>query len=276
MNYVPDDKQIEELLQTLLPDASQRLDARLTTAPWTPRAVARRRFLNATTATLLILILLVTTTPQGRALAQAIIYRIGNFVITNESSEAEKYVATLQSDIPTPTVDPNRVCTDCSEPVVAGRLTIAQASVKAGFPVYEPKYIPVGYQLSARDVLMTGSSITADASYRIELDPPLHDGLQMAGIIALGQTLVSRDAQPWEKGVGNVPIVDVNVRGQPGVWLEQIPVIPFQNQQGEWNYERWNQLVWAEGGYTFMLQTNMPSDMLSLNELLKVAESLAP
>lgn len=276
MNYVPDDKQMEELLQTLLPDASTRLDTRLATAPWTPRAVAHRRFLNAATTTLLILILLVTITPQGRAFAQAIIYRIGNFIITNESSEAEKYVATLQSDIPTPTIDPNWVCTDCSEPVVAGRLTIAQASVKAGFPVYEPKHIPVGYQLSARDVLMTGTSITIDASYRIDLDPPLHDGLQMAGIIAIDQTLVSSDAQPWEKGVGSGAIVDVNVRGQPGVWLEQIPVIPFQNQQGEWDYERWNQLVWAEGGYNFMLQTNMPSDMLSLDELLKVAESLAP
>ncbi len=66
------------------------------------------------------------------------------------------------------------------------------------------------------------------------------------------------------------------VRGQPGVWLEQIPILPFQNQKGEWDYARWNQLVWIEDGYNFMLQTNMPSDILTLDELLKIAASLAP
>jgi hypothetical protein len=275
MKYIPDDKQLEELLQNLLPDASQRLDARLATAPWTPRAVARQRFVKATTTALLIFILLVAVTPQGRAFAQDVVHRIGNFVITDEASDAEKYVATLQSNVPTPTVDPNWVCTDCPEPVEAGLLTIAETSIKAGFPVYEPKYIPVGYQLSSRDVLITESSITASTTYRIELDPPLHDGLQMTGMIAISQTLVSSDARAWEEGVGNVPIVDVTVRGQPGIWLEQIPIIPFQNQQGEWDYERWNQLVWAEAGYNFVLQTNMPADILPPEELLKIAESFA-
>jgi hypothetical protein len=236
-----------------------------------PRRISRVAF-----ALLIIVALLALTfiTPQGRAFAQDIIRRIGNFIITDESSDAEKYVATLQSGTPTPTVDPNWVCTDC-QPVVAGLLTITHASAKAGFPVYEPMYIPLGYRLSSRDVLITKSSITADMSYRIELDPPLHNGLQMAGIIAIDQTLVSSDAQPWEMGVGDVPIVDVTVRGQPGVWLEQVPIIPFQDQQGEWDYERWNQLVWSEDGYNFMLQTNMPSDILSLTELLKIADSLA-
>lgn len=238
-----------------------------------PRRISRAALI---TLTIIVLLALALITPQGRAFAQEIIRRIGNFIISDEASDAEKYVATLQNGTPTPTVDPNWVCTDCPEPVVVGLLTIEQASTKAGFPVSEPTYIPLGYQLSSRDVLNTGSSITAHTSYRIELDPPLHDGLQMAGIIAISQTLVSSDAQPWEKSVGDVPIVDVTVRGQPGVWLEQVPIIPFQDQQGEWDYERWNQLVWFENGYNFMLQTNMPSDILPLTELLKIAESLVP
>ena len=272
----PDEKQIEELLEnsSLVPGA--RLDRRLANAPWTPQAVAHRRFINATVFAVLTFALLVAATPQGRALAQDIIRRIGNFVVTNETSDAEKYVATLQSGTPTPTMDPNWVCTDCPEPVEFGLLTIEQASAKAGFPVYEPTYISPGYQLSGRDVLKTQSSITADTSYRMELDPPLHDGLQMTGIIAIEQTRVSSDTPPWEMGVGDVPIVDVTVRGQPGVWLEQVPIIPFQDSQGEWDYARWNQLIWSEAGYNFMLQTNMPSDILPLSELLKIAEALEP
>jgi hypothetical protein len=229
-------------------------------------------------AILVVIILLAAAliTPQGRAFAQEIIRRVGNYVISGEPSDAENYVATLQSGTPTATIDPNWVCTNCPEPEIVGKLTIEQASAKAGFPVYDPNYIPDGYQLSTRDVLFTGSSTTAHMDFRKDLDPPLHDGLQMAGIIAIGQTLVNGDAQPWEKGIGEVPIVDVNVRGHPGVWLEQVPIIPVQDQQGEWYYERWNQLVWAEDGYNFMLQTNMPSNILPLDELLRIAESLTP
>lgn len=213
-------------------------------------------------------------TPQGRALAQDLLHRVGNFVISNEPSDAEEYVATLQSGTPTPTVDPNWVCTDCPEPLIVGMLTQTQVSEKAGFPVYVPTYIPDGYALSSRDVLFTDSSTTANASYQVELDPPLHDGLQMSGIIAITQTLVDDDAAPLETGVGDVPIVDVIVREQVGVWLEQVPIIPIQNEQGEWDYARWNQLIWMESGYNFMIQTNMPSDVLSVDELLKIADGL--
>jgi hypothetical protein len=34
--------------------------------------------------------------------------------------------------------------------------------------------------------------------------------------------------------------------------------------------------MWTKDGYDFIIQTNMPSDLLPLNELLKIAESLAP
>ena len=280
---IPDENKIEELLTKIHPAPSEQFHKKMMQASWRiGQAGSKRTTKNnirvRTAFAMMVMVVIIAAliaTPQGRAFAQEIIRRIGNFVITDEASDAEKYVATLQSGTPTPTVDPNWVCTDCPEPVVVGLLTIEQASAKAGFPVYEPTYIPLGYQLSSRDVLNTGSSITAHMSYRIELDPPLHDGLQMAGIIAISQTLVSSDAQPWETGVGDIPIVDVTVRGQPGVWLEQVPIIPFQDQQGEWDYERWNQLIWSEDGYNFMLQTNMPSDILPLAELLKMAESLA-
>lgn len=274
MKRIPNEKQIEELLESFPPTTSNQLDQRLSRAPWLPQPIARRRIINAIALAILTVAILITVTPQGQAFAQSIIRTIGNFVITDKASDAENYVATLQSGTPTPTVDPDSVCVDCQEPMVVGLLTIPQASVTAGFPVYELQHVPDRYQLSSRDVLITESSITAYASYQIELDPPLHDGLQMRGIIVINQTRVGSDAQPWELGVGDVPIIDITVRGLPGVWLEQIPIIPFQDSQGEWDYARWNQLIWAEDGYSFMLQTNMPSDILSLDELLEIAESL--
>ncbi len=230
------------------------------------------RTLLVVLALITILVLVTLTVPPVRALAQEIIHRIGNFVITNEPSDAEQYVATLESGTPTPTPNPNR---EIPEEMIVGRLTVAQASSKAGFAVYEPAYIPEGYLFSTRDVLNTGQSTTISADYQVELDPPLHDGLQMSGIIAITQSYVYSGAQSWKMGVGDTPIVDVIVRGLQGIWLEQVPIYPFQDDQGEWDYARWNQLIWAEAGYTFMIQTNMPADLLPLDELVKIAESLS-
>ena len=136
--------------------------------------------------------------------------------------------------------------------------------------------MPEGYTLSTRDVFQSAQSTTVATSFRMELNPPLHDGAQMSGIITIDQTLMNENADPWVMEIGENPIVDVNVRGQEGIWLEQIPIYPFQNEQGEWEYARWNQLFWSENGFNFVIQTNMPSDLLPLDELLKIAESLKP
>lgn len=227
-------------------------------------------------AVLTLLIVGTLTIPPVRAFAQDVLKRIGNIIFTNQPSDAEIYVATMQSGTPTPTVDPSRLCTDCQQVFESESLSIAEASQKAGFPVYSASYIPEGYVSSSSDVLFTGQTITVDTSYRMELDPPLHDGLQMAGIIAIDQTHLLENATSWEKGIGEIPLVEVTIHGQQGVWIEQIPVYPFQDEEGEWDYARWNQLIWEEDGYNFVLQTNMPSDLLPLEELLKIAESLKP
>ena len=220
--------------------------------------------------------LLTLTILPVRAFAQDLIRRVGNLIFTNAPTYAEQYVATMQSGTPTPTVDPNWVCTECIEPQALSLLTVQEATLKAEFPVFAAFYLPDGYKLSSRDVQQTAQSTTVDTSYRMELNPPLHDGAQMSGIIAIGQLLMKENADPWTMEIGDNPIVDVTVRGQDGIWLEQIPVYPFQNDQGEWDYARWNQLIWSENGFTFVLQTNMPSDLLPLDELLKIAGSLEP
>ena len=262
------------LKQRLLTKVETKEEPKLFSKPALSQQVSLRRLMPTLSASVVFFILAFLTVPPLRTFAEDIFHRIGNYILSNEPSDAEIYVATLQSGTPTATADPSRVCTACPQTFVVGLLTIPQASEKADFPVYEAKFIPEGYQLSTRYVLNTGSATTVDAAYRMQLDPPLQDGNQITGILSIVQTLVHDNAQPWDVGVGDVPILEISVRGQPGVWLEQIPIIPVQNEQGEWTYERWNQLIWAEDGYNFLLQTNMPSDRMPMDEMLKIAESL--
>lgn len=218
--------------------------------------------------------ILFLSVPEVQAATRNLIIRIGNLLIDNDPTDAELYVATMTSGTPTATVDPNKVCEDCRQVQVAGLLSVEQAGENAGFPVFEAAYIPDGYELVVRDVLDTDETITVDTSYRMELDPPLHNGEMMSAIIAIEQTYFKKGSPVWESSVGDVPIVEVTVRGYPGIWLEQVPIYPFQDENGDWNYANWNQLIWAEDGYNMMIQTNMPSNLLPLSELQKIAESL--
>jgi hypothetical protein len=240
------------------------------------RSLRQRRIFATVLSVLALFTVLTLIVPPVRTFAQDLIRRVGNFIFINGPTDAEQFVATMQSGTPTPTTDPNWVCTECPEPQIVGLLSLQEASSKAGFSVYAIGHVPEGYILSSRDVLQTAQSTTVDTSFRMELDPPLHNGEQMSGIIAVDQTLMKETADPWTKEIGETPIVDVTIRGQDGVWLEQIPIYPFQNGQEEWMYARWNQLIWSENGFNFVLQTNMPSDLLPLNDLLKIAESLKP
>jgi len=67
-----DESRIESLLENLPPEISPRLEKRLASAPWTPRAVRRRQTFTAISVTIALLIAFIGLTPQGRAFAQTI------------------------------------------------------------------------------------------------------------------------------------------------------------------------------------------------------------
>ncbi len=73
MKYIPNEKQIEELLEGSLPKPGKRLEKRLSAAPWTPRAVVRRRSASVVISAVMMIALLIAATPQGRAFAQSIL-----------------------------------------------------------------------------------------------------------------------------------------------------------------------------------------------------------
>ena len=70
MNYIPDEKEIEQMLEDSSPHTSPRLDEQLANAPWTRRAVARKRIVRTTITILSITALSLAITPQGRVFAQ--------------------------------------------------------------------------------------------------------------------------------------------------------------------------------------------------------------
>ncbi|MDP3451237.1 MAG: hypothetical protein Q8R87_11710 [Anaerolineaceae bacterium] len=240
-----------------------------------PQAKLRFSFVSAL-GIFLLLALFSLAIPPVRAFAQEIVQNIGNFFFVDQPTDAENYVATMQSGTPTTTPDPTIVAKITPQFFETKILSVADASAKAGYAVYTIGEMPDRYTLSTRDVLFTGQTITTDTSYRMVLDPPLNDGLQFAAIIALAQTLTNEATNPWITGTGDIPVIEVSVRGVKGAWIEQIPIYPFQNEEGEWDYARWNQLIWSENGFTFVLQTNLPTNMLSPDELIKIAESIKP
>jgi hypothetical protein len=125
------------------------------------------------------------------------------------------------------------------DPAGAGKL--------AGFTVLSPSYLPFGYTAMS-DWYVTPQGTGTDVT----------NGYRDTGnyFLILNQ---------WKLGGGDLKtyareqIVDVTVRGQPGVWLPD-PSVPEGKEA----------LVWEENGITYSLLSNS----LPLDEVLKVAESL--
>jgi hypothetical protein len=128
MNNIPDEKRLEQLLETVPPNPSARINTRLASAPWTRRATARRRISATISLAVLTLVVLVAATPQGRAWAQQIIHFF---------TRADSNSLPLQSWQVTP-------ITQNSTPD-AGFIfnqTVIEVEQQAGFNVLEPTLLP--------------------------------------------------------------------------------------------------------------------------------------
>ena len=236
----------------------------------------RRWSWAGTAAALVVLLAISLTIPPIRVFAQEILQKIGNYFFVNESTYAEQVVATLQSGTPTTTPDPMKACDNCLD---EQRTSIelasqAEASRLAGFRVYIPEHIPAGFSAEGTTVLETEQTVTASTSYRAPLPPELQDNFQTDAILSLSQTALKDNAELWSFETGGVEPLPVTLRGVEGAWLAEVPMQPYQDASGNWQYVKWNMLIWEEDGFQFKLQTNMPLQVLSKQELMTVAESL--
>lgn len=183
--------------------------------------------------------------PSARAFAQGLLDQIGGYVFT-------------QGPLPAP--DPNRLPGPLSVVRVhGGSVSIqtlgdvptakdaAAATILAGFDVLAPSYVPAGY------TAMGGWYVTSDSGTVVTNG--YHDATNHFFLI-----------NQWKVDNGAVrryakdQLVNVTVRGQPGLWLPD----------GSGGEGQKNALVWAENGITYSLIT----DAVPLDDLLKVAQSL--
>jgi hypothetical protein len=162
MKHIPDEKQIEELLENLKPTSSKRLDRRLSNAPWTQRAVNRRRFGITAILFVLVAMSIIAATPQGRVWAQSLLHF---FERGDAMPVAPVTGGILPTRTPQPTYQAELVTISPGEtdsgafftptPATTGEvgdvvynLTLEDAQKLAGFAIRVPSVVPAGYDLS--------------------------------------------------------------------------------------------------------------------------------
>jgi hypothetical protein len=199
MKNKPDEKQIEELLEIYPPDASGKLDDRLSNAPWTSRAVQRRRVINATLAATLILTLFAVVTPQGRAFAQDVL----------------KFFTRAESDkLPVQPFQLTPISTLATESTPEGpfQLTIDAAQTLAGFKVLVPTETK-GHNFYGAEYDQARGTVSINFT-----DPEIGFG---NGFLITEQLLTSSpDIYPLQGVVGaNAPVETVQVGDIPGEYV---------------------------------------------------------
>ncbi len=142
-----------------------------------------------------------------------------------------------------------------------------EASAGAGFAPYEPAYLPADYFLLVREAAPPESGLTA--VHTLYQSGP---GSSPPGFLSLWQAMFPDPAAAPAAAPGAIPPAPMTVRGQAGMWIERAAQgIPPGGADG-WQFSAVNVLTWQEGAFTFALQSNL----LGLEELLRVAESLEP
>ncbi|MCA0453823.1 MAG: DUF4367 domain-containing protein [Chloroflexi bacterium] len=201
---------------------------------------------------LLIISAIVLAVPPLRTFAQDVLRQIGAITVSNNPTGFDVYSAQ-------PTPPPNSTPIPNITPQVyeMRHLSVEQASALTGFRILIPAYLPPQYRSSSRDVWQRNGMNSVTVNY---YNHKLDDGL------SLYQTIydLNNPLQTREFPVGDAPITDVRVRGYNGVWAEQVSTWPLGAGI--------NMLIWQEGEFTFMMQ----SQKLPLAEMLKIAESLVP
>jgi len=184
---------------------------------------------------------------------------------------------------------------DTSRPLswwsIASPVTLA---VTSGNVPYAPDALPDDFYLMARYVARVNGVRTIVSAYHLLVPGWFLDFYNFTGERLVLSQVISTDLQSL--GLGDAPLVDVTIQGQPGVWIEQWAVNAWYVWPDQTRYERANTLIWESGGYTFMLQNlgrlALASEPLAQDrsvltyaqqppsltqaDLLRVADSVAP
>ena len=254
MKPVPDEKQIEDLLEHAAPRITGRLEKQLASAPWTTRVVNRRRSIQATALAVLLVTMVFAASPQGYAVAQDVLQF---FIRTNSDSYYEP-VSDLTFEETTPFHQ------ECGIPIHP-TCSVEQIRSMVDFEVKELGTLPgdlyfvgatggpdsVGLHYEYPDRLVGGIGILVEATGR-----PAPGSLH----------IVPPSAYVEKVKVGNLP-------------AEYYRGILFQDENGNVTWQPNDPTVtlrWADGGstYTLFYFFQNQEDPLTKEELIAVAESM--
>ena len=254
MNHIPDEKQIEELLEQAAPNTTGQLEKRLASAPWSTPVVNRRRSIQAIGLALLMVTVVFAATPQGHAVAQDVL----QFFTRTESDSYYEPVSDLTFEETTPFHE------QCGIPI---RPTCSVEEIRGmvDFEVKELGRLPGDLYF----VGATGGPDWVDLHY--EYPNRLAGGIgilvEATGRPAPGNSYIVPPSAYVEKvKVGNLP-------------AEYYRGILFQDEHGNVTWQPNDPTVtlrWADGGstYTLFYFFQNQEDPLTKEELIAVAESM--
>lgn len=214
---------------------------------------------TVTVLALLALFLSLSLTFQPvRALAGQVLGQIGFFNFTNDTAIPEEWIGQenfKQAADTTATPMPVQSYTAPSEQA---------AEQRAGFDLYVAGYLPECFSLNGRSVLGEQAASTISTSYHCPGKTVYEDVF-----LHIDQSLL-QGSSSMDYAIGDAQPVEITLRGQTGVWIDQAPIGVQTNRNGETELMPVNLLMWEEDGFFFQVRSNR----LSQEEMVKVAESL--
>ena len=253
MNHIPDEKQIEKLLEHAKPKSTGRLEKQLATAPWNAQVANRRQSMQATALAVLMVSIIFAATPQGRAFAQDV---VSQFFTRTES---DSYYAPYE-DVPFEDTTPFHE--QCGIPIFP-TCSVEQIRGMVDFEVKEIGAIP-------EEIYFVGSTGGPDF---VELKYGYED--RRHGNLSVGVEAVGK---PSYVGTGiaakSADIQPVQIGDLPG---EYYTGILFQDEQGNVTWQPNDPtatLRWVDGGSTYTLVYYSAIIPLTKEDLIALAESM--
>jgi hypothetical protein len=254
MNQIPDEKQIEKLLEQVAPYTGARLASRLASAPWTAPTLHRRRSIYATALAVIALTLIFAVTPQGHAVAQDVLL----FFTRTESDSYYSPVSDLTFEDTTPF---HAECGLSYNPTCS----VEQVRSKVDFEVKEPASLPDGMYFEGA----TGGPDFIELAYLHEdidrLGGELSVGINATGRPSTaGTVIVAKSAQVEQVQIGNLP-------------GEYFTGSLFQDEQGNVTWQPdfpTATLRWEDNGSTYTLIYFGKRYPVGKEDLIRVAESM--
>jgi hypothetical protein len=243
------------------PEFAEALHQRIT-HPMKTQSMPLRRLATGFVLVALTLLLALVLSPGLRVYAQETLLRIGRLFISNEPTYAEQFEAKIHNGTPSaiPVASPEPI--EWQAPPL---LSLSEASEQAGFSVAEIGNPPGALKMVARYV-----SLPDAVNPFTRVTTTYSSG---SANLVFSQTVYKPEAASPTLPVGEAPVAQVSIQGVKGVWIENLRLSTYVDENKRVVPLFANLLIWEKNGCEYWLQSN-PG--LSQAEMLAIATSIKP